>query len=72
MNCTIDLPKFSYTSYSEAADSSAMLGRCGRACIVAIAADDMIVTRMLWHAPEGLAKCTALGVDGAKAYTTVA
>jgi hypothetical protein len=72
MNCTIELLKFSYTSYSEAADSRTPLGRRGRACIGAIAADDMIVTRPLCHAPEGLAKCIALGVDGAKAYTTVA
>jgi hypothetical protein len=40
--------------------------------IAATAADDTIVTRMVCHAPEGLAKCIALGVDGAKAYTTVA
>src|SRR4029453_5858252 len=32
----------------------------------------MIVTPCLCHAPEGLAKCIALGVDGTKAYTTVA
>jgi hypothetical protein len=72
MNCTIDLPKFSYTSYSEAADNRTTLGWRGRAGIVAIAADDTIVTPPLCHAPEGLAKCIALGVDGAKAYTTVA
>ena len=41
-------------------------------CITAVAAHDTIVTRRLCHAPEGLAKCIALGVDGAKAYTTVA
>src|SRR4029450_11299878 len=32
----------------------------------------MIVTPCLCPAPEGLAKCIALGVDGTKAYTTVA
>src|SRR5262245_31566201 len=45
-------------------------------CTLAFTPDDTahyrIVTAGLWHAAVGLAKCVALGVDGAKAYTTVA
>lgn len=73
MNCTIGLLNFSYTCYSQAADSRHDI-RMARpsVCTVIAVADDTIVTPCLCHAPEGLAKCIALGVDGAKAYTTVA
>ena len=69
MNCTIDVLKFSYTCYSKTADSR-RVGAGARNAGAAV--HDMIVTNRLCHAPGGLAKCIALGVDGVKAYTTVA
>ena len=63
----------SYIRYSPDADSAR---RLINSCTLAFTPDDAphyrIVTARLWHAAVGLAKCVALGVDGTKAYTTVA
>ena len=57
MNCTIDLLKFSYASYSQAADcrNDIQKLRAG-VCIIAIADNDTIVTPYLCHAPAGSCK----------------